>query len=175
MTRDDSIDEAKKAIQKKVDSFKALNPSHFKRSPLFMLDVNGLAERVGKIKRDNRIYYICEHEDELKALIEKSSNCFLSFEALTVIYKHHYQAGIPCPEILHNFVLSCMTGKVKKPAEPKGLYEQMLDFLIPQLVREGKNNGATMDAIYQIISGSLNGEAGSPDAVRKRYQKLKKQ
>lgn len=175
MTRKNDIEGARKAIQYQINSFKMLNPSHLKKFPLYLLDVIALAERVGKITKGSRVYYICEKPDELKALIAKATSCFYSYEALKIIYTHHYEAVIPYPESLHEFVLECMNGEVKKPSAPKDLYEQMLDMLIPQLVSEGKKYDATMEAIYNIISDSLNGEAGSPDAVRKRYQKLKTQ
>lgn len=171
MTRKNDVIGATQAIQKLVDSYKRLNPNHFKTTPLFFLDVVQAAQRVGKQKIGNKIYSICKNDDELSNLIEQARSCFICFEALKLIYSHHYETETPCPRELHNFIMACVNGEFEKPPQPKDLYESMLDILIPTLVIEGQKF-TTKTGTFEIISSCLNGEAGSSDAIRKRYNKL---
>jgi hypothetical protein len=174
------------AVNERLKGFDAFYNSRLKEIPLYVLDINALAEKVGtemgevtqRGKTIPRKFFITKDESALIEIIESAETDFIAMEAALKIFDDHCEAGVPIPKPLYKLIRSLVNGEIRKPKRPQVLNEEYTNMVVVALFREGLKHFSTIRPsehgaknVAEIVATALNGKANSPEAVYKRYKK----
>jgi hypothetical protein len=185
---DEDYQKAVDAVGEKLKGFQAFNGFKIKETILYPLDINALAETVGREKREAidgevlpRVFSITKNETALLKIIDAAKTEFIAMEAALKIFDDHCEVGAPIPKPLHKLIKSLVNGEISKPKKPQSLNEEYANMLVVALFKEGLKHFSTIRPsehnqdlnVASIVSKALGFQAGSGEAVYKRYKKCR--